>query len=63
VIVEVLTYDHQEVNIVVFQGRVKASGRFITFAVDHRLAQDIVNAMASTEDAVLVEVESWQVIG
>lgn len=60
--VEVLTYDRQEANIVVFRARDTETGKPVLIAVDHRQGQDIVNAMAATTDPVYAEVEPWQVL-
>lgn len=53
-----------EGSIVVFSGITTESDtlRTVSFAVDHRMAQPIADALSSGED-VYVDVEHWQVIG
>lgn len=48
-------------TIVLMQGIEIETDRVVTFACDHRPAQDIVNALAAGED-VEVEIEDWQVM-
>lgn len=48
-------------SIVMLRGIEHETDRVVTFAADHRPAQDIVNALADGED-VEVEIEDWQVM-
>ena len=55
------TLVRDEGSVVVFAATVPFTGDEIVLAVDHRCAQDIVDAL-QTEDP-LVNYEPWQVIG
>lgn len=52
-------------SIVLFGGTLTEDGRYVVFAVDHRMAQGLADALFTGEygEAPLAEVESWQVIG
>ncbi|HET7110253.1 MAG TPA: hypothetical protein VFI41_05240 [Gemmatimonadales bacterium] len=48
-------------SVVVFAG-LDSDGARVTFAVDHRPAQELVNAMLNDEE-VIAFVEPWQIMG
>lgn len=48
-------------SVVVLRGIEHETDRTVTFAVDHRLAQAITEALAAGED-VEVDVEDWQIL-
>lgn len=50
-----------EGTIVVLEG-VNEDGSTIHFGVDHRPAQDILNALIEEEEDIYVEIEGWQVV-
>ena len=60
--VEVTQIVRDEGSVVVFQGESLEDGRTVTFAVDHRPAQELVNGMLNDEEVIAL-VDSWQVIG
>jgi hypothetical protein len=49
-------------TVVLFSGLDESQTLRVTFAVDHRPAQAIADALGAGEDSVC-EVESWQIIG
>jgi hypothetical protein len=65
-LVNVTEVIRDEGTVVVFAGQETGTGiRSIHFAVDHRLARDLIEAIADGEDgeAPLAEVEEWQILG
>lgn len=49
-------------SVVLMRGIEHETDRTVTFAVDHRPAQDIANALAQGEDVEVYDVEDWQVM-
>jgi hypothetical protein len=69
-IVEVAEFIRDEGTICVFAGNTE-DGERVTFAVDHRPAQQLVDAMfdpdtgnetAAYNEGIMVDVEGWQVL-
>lgn len=50
-----------EGSVVVFEG-LDEEGALVTFAVDHHIAQDLVNLLEAGEDPE-VEVPEWSILG
>jgi hypothetical protein len=51
-----------EGSIVLMRGVEHETDRIVTFAVEHRPAQDIVDALGRGEDVEVYDVEDWQVM-
>lgn len=49
-------------SVVLMRGIEHETDRVITFAADHRPAQDIANALSEGEDVEVYDVEDWQVM-
>ena len=49
-----------EGSVVVFGGTTE-SGRYVTFAVDHRMAEPLAQAVVMDEEAI-AEIEPWQIL-
>lgn len=50
-------------TVLVFSGEDVASGKTVTFGVDHRMAQPITDALTRGDDEILCELEGWQILG
>jgi hypothetical protein len=60
--IEVTQIVRDEGSIVLFQGTSLEDGRVVTFAADHRPAQELINGMLNDEE-IIAFVEPWQVVG
>ena len=49
-------------SVVLMRGIEHETDRVVTFAVDHRPAQHIADALAAGEDVEVYDVEDWQVM-
>lgn len=49
-------------SVVIFQGTSLEDGSVVTFAADHRPAQELINGMLNDEEVIAL-VEPWQVVG
>jgi len=60
--IEVVSIVRNEGSVMVFRGTSLEDGRTVTFAVDHRPAQELMNGMLNDEEVIAL-VEPWQVLG
>lgn len=60
--IEVTAIVRAEGSVVLFRGESLETGRTVTFAVDHRPAQELMNGMLNDEEVIAL-VEPWQVMG
>lgn len=59
-VVETILAD--EGSVVLFQGSNADSGKLVTFAVEHRYAEDLAEAVMLDEQPE-VDIELWQIVG
>lgn len=59
--IEVTGIVRDEGSVVLFQGVPLEGSPLVTFAVDHRPAQELINGMLNDEEVIAI-VEPWQIV-
>ena len=48
-------------SVVIFRGVTFGDARIVTFAVDHRPARELINALLNDDEEIIAFVEPWQI--